>query len=109
GWATVVTARSAIEARVMVTDRMKPLAVRGQVLHQVGVPYHFGRRGLVRGDSANELTPFVLDLNVHIAEYKVLTCDVQPGRRPRGQDLTAYVEGYRRRAGVLHEERHPGN
>jgi len=25
----------------------------------------------------------VLDLNTHIAEYKSLTCDVRPGRRPR--------------------------
>jgi formate dehydrogenase major subunit len=104
GWATVVTARTAIEARVMVTDRMKPVRVRGRTVHQVGLPYHWGRRGLVTGDSANELLPFVLDLNVHIAEYKVLTCDVQPGRRPRGPELRAFVEDYRRRANVWRDE-----
>jgi formate dehydrogenase major subunit len=41
-----------------------------------------------------------LDLNVHISEYKALTCDIRPGRRPRGEDLTRLVEDYRTRAGV---------
>ena len=44
GWATIVTARSAIEARVLVTDRIRPLRVQGRTLHQVGLPYHWGRR-----------------------------------------------------------------
>jgi formate dehydrogenase major subunit len=98
GWATIVTARSAIEARVMVTDRLRPLRVDGRVVHQVGLPYHWGRRGLVKGDAANELLSQVLDLNTHIAEYKSLTCDVRPGRRPRGPALRTLVDGYRRRA-----------
>jgi formate dehydrogenase major subunit len=100
GWATVVTTRSAIEARVMVTDRVQPLDVGGVVAHQVGLPYHWGRRGLVTGDSANDLLPLILDRNTHISEYKALTCDIQPGRRPRGPALACYVEAYRRRAGV---------
>jgi formate dehydrogenase major subunit len=108
GWATIVTARTAVEARVMVTDRLRPLRVRGRTVHQVGLPYHWGRRGLVTGDSANELVSMVLDNNVHIAEYKVLTCDVVAGRRPRGAALTEFVEDHRRRAGVLREGRHQG-
>ena len=87
---------------------MRPLTVRGRVVHQVGLPYHWGRGGLVSGDSANELLSVVLDNNVHISEYKVLTCDVIPGRRPRGQALTAFVEEYRRRSGVVHASRHTG-
>jgi formate dehydrogenase major subunit len=106
GWATIVSARSAIEARVMVTDRLKPMAVDGRTIHQVGLPYHWGRSGLVTGDAANELLSQVLDLNTHIAEYKTATCDIRPGRRPRGSQLTALVEDYRRRAGVLRESRH---
>jgi formate dehydrogenase major subunit len=98
GWATIVTARSAVEARVMVTDRLRPLRVGGRVVHQVGLPYHWGRRGLVTGDAANELLSQVLDLNTHIAEYKSLTCDVRPGRRPHGPGLRALVDAYRRRA-----------
>ncbi|HET8537724.1 MAG TPA: formate dehydrogenase subunit alpha, partial [Solirubrobacteraceae bacterium] len=100
GWATIVTSRTAIEARVMVTERMTPLKVMDRVVHQVGLPYHWGRRGLVKGDGANELLPLVLDQNVHIAEYKASTCDIQPGRRPRGSALSDYVAEYRRRAGV---------
>jgi formate dehydrogenase major subunit len=75
GWATISTSRTAIEARVLVTARMKP--------GHVGLPYHWGSRGLVTGDAANELLPLVLDQNVHISEYKTATCDIRPGRRPR--------------------------
>ena len=32
GWATIVTARTAIEARVLVTDRVRPLTVGGRVV-----------------------------------------------------------------------------
>jgi formate dehydrogenase major subunit len=100
GWATIVSSRAAIEARVMVTDRVVPLRVDGRIVHQVGLPYHWGRKGLVTGDAANELLPLVLDKNVHIAEYKVSTCDIRPGRRPRGPELTRFVADYRRRAGL---------
>jgi formate dehydrogenase major subunit len=93
---------------VMVTDRLRPLTVAGRVVHQVGLPYHWGRKGLTTGDAANELISMVLDNNVHIAEYKVLTCDVVPGRRPRGGALTEFVEGYRRRSGAQYEGRHEG-
>jgi formate dehydrogenase major subunit len=90
-WATIVTARSAIEARVMVTDRMRPLKMNGLDVHQVGLPYHWGSRGLTTGGAANDLTHMALDPNVHIQEVKALTCDIQPGRRPRGARLPAFV------------------
>ncbi len=99
-WATIVTARAAIEARVMVTERIKPLTVDGHTMHLVGVPYHWGRVGIVTGDSGNELLSVVLDNNVHIAEYKVSTCDIRPGRRPQGRARLELVEDYRRRAGI---------
>jgi formate dehydrogenase major subunit len=100
GWATVVTARAAVEARVLVTERIRPLKVGGRILHQVGVPYHWGGEGITTGDSGNDLTGVVMDPNVHIQESKAATCDVQPGRRPRGPALVEYVEDYRRRAGL---------
>jgi formate dehydrogenase major subunit len=83
GWATVVTSRAEIEARVLVTDRIKPLQVGGRRLHQVGLPYHWGQRGIATGDSANDLFGLALDPNVHIQEVKAATCDVRPGRRSR--------------------------
>jgi formate dehydrogenase major subunit len=36
-----------------------------------------------------------MDSNVHIGEYKAATCDVRPGRRPRGADARRLVEEYR--------------
>jgi formate dehydrogenase major subunit len=101
GWATIVTSRTAIEARVMVTDRMVPLTVAGRTVHQIGLPYHWGPNGYSRGDSANELISAVLDPNVHIQESKAASCDIRPGRRPRGPALLTFVEEYRRRAGMV--------
>jgi formate dehydrogenase major subunit len=103
GWATIVTARAAIEARVMVTDRMRPLRVDGRTLHQVGLPYHWGPNGLVTGDAANEVMAVVMDPNVHIQESKATACDIRTGRRPRGPALLDFVAGYRRRAGMTEE------
>lgn len=102
GWATIVTARSAIEARVLVTDRIVPLTVGGRTIHQIGLPYHWGvgTGALTSGDSANDLLSVQLDANVHIQESKVASCDVQPGRRPTGPALLRYVAEYRQRAGI---------
>jgi formate dehydrogenase major subunit len=100
GWATIVSARAAVEARVLVTDRMPPLHLGDRVVHQVGLPYHWGNAGLVTGDSANDLIGLELDPNVQIPPTKILTCDVRPGRRPRGQALNDLVAAYRQRAGL---------
>jgi formate dehydrogenase major subunit len=100
GWATIVSARGAVEARVMVTDRMTPLEVDGRTLHQIGMPYHWGPNGIARGDSMNELSSMALDPSSHIQEVKALSVDVRPGRRPRGAARTELVEEYRRRAGI---------
>lgn len=94
GWATIVTSRSAIEARVLVTDRLTPLKVEGRTVHQVWLPYHWGEGGLVTGDSANDLIGITLDPNVLIQESKVGTCDVRPGRRPTGPALRQLVRDY---------------
>jgi formate dehydrogenase major subunit len=99
GWATIYSARGAIEARVLVTDRIPPIEVQGQKTHQVGLPYHWGTRGLTRGDAANDLGHLALDPNVHIQEDKAFTVGVAPGRRPRGKALTEFVEELRGRAG----------
>jgi formate dehydrogenase major subunit len=82
----------------MVTERMKPLRVDGKVIHQVGLPYHWSGRGLVTGDTVNDLFSLALDANVHIQEVKAASCDIQPGRRPRGEALPEFVAGYRNRA-----------
>ena len=108
GWATIISPRAAIEAKVLVTERMRPLRIGGadgaggQTVHQIGLPYHWGVGGdaVVSGDSANDLIGVTLDPNVLIQGSKVGACDIVPGRRPRGADLPAFVAGYQRRAGL---------
>jgi formate dehydrogenase major subunit len=107
GWCHVVTARAAVEGRVLVTDRLSPLRVEGRTVHQVWLPYHWGTGGMVTGDSANDLFGISLDPNVLIQESKVGTCDVRPGRRPTGRQLRALVEGYQRRSGVYDDHLRP--
>ena len=103
GWATIITARNAIEARVLVTERVTPITVHGRTLHQIGLPYHWGPNGYTAGDAANELAHLALDPNVHIQEVKALACDLQPGRRPRGPALRQLVREYAERAGITGE------
>ena len=98
GWATIYSSRSAIEARVLVTDRIPPIEVQGRTTHQVGLPYHWGTRGLTTGGSANDLSSLALDPNVHIQEVKAFSVGIKPGRRPRGKALTEFVEELRNRA-----------
>jgi formate dehydrogenase major subunit len=103
GWATIITARAAIEARVLVTERMRPLQVQGRTLHQIGLPWHWGPNGYTTGDAANELAHLALDPNVHIQEVKAMACDIRPGRRPTGAALEKFVRSYRGRAGITDE------
>ena len=85
GWATIRTARAEIEARVLVTRRLRPIQLNGHTVHQIGLPYHWSYKGLVTGDPANELIGFVADPNVSIQESKALTGMIEAGRRSRGR------------------------
>ncbi|HKV18125.1 MAG TPA: molybdopterin dinucleotide binding domain-containing protein, partial [Mycobacterium sp.] len=102
-WAHVVTCRTAVDAQVFVTDRMRPLRVDDHVVHQIWMPYHWGHKGLVDGDVVNDLFGVVADPNVFIQESKVATCDIRPGRRPRGPALLEYIAMYHDRAGITRE------
>jgi formate dehydrogenase major subunit len=83
GWVTVVSARGAVAARALVTRRMLPLRLDGKLIHHVGLPYHWGYKGLVQGDSANDLIALSEEPNVRIMETKALLCNVFRGRRPQ--------------------------
>ena len=85
GWGTLATARAEIECRVLVTRRIRPLVVGGTVVHQIGISFHFGGIGRVRGDVTNDLFGLVGDPNVQIPESKVTTASLVPGRRARGR------------------------
>ena len=90
-WATISTASGVIRARAMVTRRLRPLRVENRTVHQVGLPWHWGYRGLVTGDVANDLTAMSEDPNSRIMESKALLCDIAPPRSATaiGQDCMA--------------------
>ena len=75
-WVTISTARAAIQARALVTARMPSLDVQGRRVHQVGLPYHWGYSGIVRGDVVNDLIAMSEEPNVRIFESKGLSCKV---------------------------------
>jgi len=93
-WATIITARSMIEARVLVTSRMRPVRINGRTVHQVGLPYHWGYQGNVTGDVVNDLLAISEEPNVRIMETKALTCNVFPGRRAQGKKALKEFESY---------------
>jgi formate dehydrogenase major subunit len=105
GWATIISPRAAIEARVLVTERMTPLVVGGHTVHQIGLPYHWGvgSDAVVSGDAANDLLGVTLDPNVQIQESKAGSCDIRPGRRPQGEALLHLIAEYQSRSGATTE------
>jgi formate dehydrogenase major subunit len=70
-----------VEAKALVTPRIPPLDIDGRVIHQVGVPFHWGYSGLVKGDIGNDLIAISEEPNVRIMESKGLLCNVFRGRR----------------------------
>lgn len=73
----ISSARGEIEAFAMVTKRFKPFKLKGKTVHQVGMPWHFGFKGIVTGGTANRLTPHIGDANTNIPEYKAFLCDIR--------------------------------
>ena len=90
----IVTLRAAIEARALVSRRIRPLHLNGKTVHQVALPYHFGTAGLVRGGAANDLLAISGEPNVTIMEAKACTCNIVPGRLPRGPAFAEFLKKY---------------
>ena len=88
-WMTIMTERAEIEARALVSPRMKPLRMGDRTVHQVALPFHWSYGGIVQGDAANDLIPLSGDPNVAIQESKASVCDVRAGRTSRGTRVLA--------------------
>ncbi|HEY1372015.1 MAG TPA: molybdopterin dinucleotide binding domain-containing protein, partial [Candidatus Binatia bacterium] len=73
----VSSARGSIEVYALVTERFQPFLVEGQIVHEVGIPWHWGYAGIVSGDIANDLTASVGDANSAIPESKVFLCNIK--------------------------------
>jgi len=80
GWLVAWNARASIEARAMVTRRVRPLTVEGRTVHQIAIPFHWGYAGETVGSIANDLTSIVADPNVSMHEAKAFVCNVRAGR-----------------------------
>jgi formate dehydrogenase major subunit len=79
-WVTISTPRGSIRAKALVTRRIRPFRLGGgQVVHHVGLPWHWGYKGLTTGDVVNNLSALVGDPNVTIHEAKVFVCNVSKG------------------------------
>jgi formate dehydrogenase (quinone-dependent) catalytic subunit len=89
---TVKSIRGEVDAVTIVTPRFKPFNIDGQVVHQVGMPWHYGwvttnMRKYVHGDkkpeiftsgdSANLCTPYIGDANTMIPESKAFMVNVE--------------------------------
>ncbi len=74
----VESARGSLIAVAVVTLRLQPFKVQGNIIHQVGLPWHYGwvhpKNG---GDSANILTPSAGDPNTRIPETKAFMVNVR--------------------------------
>jgi formate dehydrogenase major subunit len=79
-WVVVSTPRNQIECKALVTRRMRPFRHNGKLIHEIGLPYHWGYKGLVTGAMANDLVALSEEPNVYIQEDKALTCNLRKGR-----------------------------
>jgi formate dehydrogenase major subunit len=72
----VSSARGQYVAKAMVTRRIKPMTVDGKKIYQIGIPIHWGYRGIAEDEGktalngANLLSPAVTDPNANTPEFK---------------------------------------
>jgi formate dehydrogenase major subunit len=76
-WVRINTPRGTIRAKALVTRRIRPFRLAGgRVVYHVGLPWHWGYKGITTGDVVNDLSALVGDPNVSIHEAKVFVCNV---------------------------------
>ena len=74
----VSSKRGYIKAVAVVTKRIKTLTVDGKTVHHVGIPIHWGFKGVARpGFLTNTLTPFVGDGNTQTPEFKSFLVNIE--------------------------------
>ncbi len=69
--------QSSIQAKACVTKRFKPMTINGEIKHVVGMPWHWGFKGMKTGAVTNDLSPSVGDPNTTIPEYKAFLCNIR--------------------------------
>ena len=72
----VSSARGVYIAKAMVTRRIKPMMIDGKKTYQIGIPIHWGYRGIAEDQGktaltpANGLSPAAIDPNAYTPEFK---------------------------------------
>ena len=72
----VTSARGQYIAKAMVTRRIKPMMIDGKKTYQIGIPIHWGYRGIAEDAgktslmTANQLSPAAIDPNAYTPEFK---------------------------------------
>jgi formate dehydrogenase-N alpha subunit len=72
----VTSARGEYIAKAMVTKRIKPMMIDGKKTYQIGIPIHWGYRGIAEDAgktslmTANQLSPAAIDPNAYTPEFK---------------------------------------
>jgi formate dehydrogenase major subunit len=79
-WVVLTSLRGQIEAKAMVTDRLRPFRIGDRTVYQIGMPWVFGYEGYAHGDTANVLLAAFGDANTSIHSTKALTCNLRKGR-----------------------------
>jgi len=70
--------RGEVKAACVVTKRIRALEVNGKKVHTVGIPIHWGFKGVTQnGYLANALTPYVGDANSQTPEYKAFIVNIE--------------------------------
>jgi formate dehydrogenase major subunit len=79
-WVKIRTPRATIRAKALVTRRVRPFRIKDRdsvkLIHHVGLPWHWGYKGVSTGDVANDLAALVAEPNVSIHEAKIFVCNV---------------------------------
>ncbi len=106
---SIVSLRGAIEARALVSRRIRPMQLNGKTVHQIAMPFHFGSAGPVKGSATNDLIPISGEPNVTIMEAKALGVNIVPGKLPRGPAFEEWIRKYIPEGGPpnLHPEQPP--
>jgi formate dehydrogenase major subunit len=74
----VTSARGFVKAKAVVTKRMKGMDVDGKKVYHVGIPIHYGFKGVAKPSQlANTLTPFVGDANSQTPEFKTFLVNIE--------------------------------
>ena len=78
GKVKVKSNRGEITTVAVVTKRLKALDCNGTKVHTVGIPIHWGFKGVAqKGYLANTLTPFVGDANTQTPEFKAFIVNIE--------------------------------